>query len=98
MGDKKPKPKLLTVEQATSNLKKERASQAKKYKNESILHMLGRTFNPFGTEEFDDQVRVSSLETQLRAAKLNARHTAGDTSNVNPINGPIAETHKKAGK
>ena len=85
---------------AKDNLYKEQDRQYKESMSQSLGHSLSR-LNPFSGVLDDDvknQERINHLEHQVKIAGINVRSKAGNNSHVNPINGPIAGTHKKAGK
>jgi len=86
------------VLKAKHDLDTEATRQQDKLNKESLGKKLNRAFNAFDMNQYAenaaDHQRVKNLEDIYNAA----RRTSGDTRNVNPINGPIAETHKKAGK
>jgi hypothetical protein len=95
----KPKPKKdESVRLAEAKANAYMGHLKRKSEKQSLKDNLTQALNPFnGTIELQNH-KIASYENAIRLAKANARTTAGDTRNVNPINGPIAGTHNSIGK
>lgn len=95
----KPKPKKdESVRLAEAKRDAYAGHLKRKAANQSLKDNLTQALNPLNNTIETQNQKMASYENDVKLAKANARSTAGDTRNVNPINGPIAGTHKSIGK